>query len=261
MTIVSGRHFALLSLLVLSFATIYSVLRARRSTRPIGIRRIAGLEALEEIVGRATETGRPIHFTTGLGAIESGDLTARVLGGLELMAWVTRRVVNYGAKMIVSVCRPSTFAVTREVLRNAYAQEDKTEEFQETMVRFLSETQFAFATGAASIMEEEKVSGNIMVGAFGAESLLLAEMGNAIGAVQVAGDTNMFQIPFFVVSCDYTLIGEEMFAVGAVLGNNRDSLGSLQAQDLGKALALLLLILGALLATAKNPFLSNLIKW
>jgi len=110
-------------------------------------------------------------------------------------------------------------------------------------------------------MEDEKVSGNIMVGAFGAESLLLAEMGNAIGAVQVAGDTNMYQIPFFVVACDYTLIGEEMFAAGAVLGNNRDSLGSLQAQDFGKAIVLLVMILGALLATAKNPWLSNLIKW
>lgn len=258
----SGRVFSLLVLLVLSLVTITGVVGARsQSAKGIRVRPIAGLPAMEEIIGRATETGRPIHFTTGIGQVEVGDQTARVLGGLQIMSWVANRSAAMDAQLVVSVCRPTTYAVTSEIFRNAYHRAGRPEAYRDTMVRFLSDNQFAFATGAAAIMQEEKVSGNIMVGSFGAESLFIAETGNTLGAMQVAGDTNMFQIPFFVVTCDYTLIGEEMFAAGAVLTDNREALASLQAQDLGKALAMALMILGALMATAGKPVLSTWIKW
>lgn len=259
MSIISGKYFALICLLVFFFTIIYSVLRARKSDKPIEIRRIAGLDALEEVVGRATETGRPIHFTTGISEIQ-GE-TARILGGLELMAWTARKVARYNAQMIVTVCKPTTYAITREILANTFAQEGNPESFREDMVRFLASDQFAYATSAANIIQGEKVAGNIMVGAFGGEAIMLAESGNAAGAIQIAGDTNMAQIPFFIVSCDYTLLGEEMFAAGASLGNNRDVLGSLRAQDFGKFIAIALIILGTVLATAGNPALTKLFKW
>lgn len=259
MNIIDGKHFALLALLVLCTVVIYEVLRARRADHPIEIRRIAGLDALEEVVGRATETGRPIHFTTGITEIQSE--TARVLGGLELMTWTARLVAKYNTQMIVSVCKPSTYAITREIMSNTFAQAGHPEMFREDMVRFLASDQFAYATSAANIMQQERVAGNIMVGAFGGEAILLAESGNHAGAIQIAGDTNVNQIPFFVAACDYTLLGEEIFAAGAALGNNRDVLGSLQAQDLGKLIAAVMIIVGALLATSGNPALTNLLKW
>lgn len=261
MSVIGGKSFALLSLVVLSFVIIYSIMRSRKAEKPIGIRRIAGLESLEEVVGRSTETGRPIHFTTGITGIEGGDTTARVLGGLELMAWMTRRAAHYSTQLVVTVCKPSTYAVTREIVRSTYVQEGKQELYNENMVRFISDDQFAYASTAANIMQEEKISGNIMVGGFGGEAILLAETGSALGAIQVAGDTNINQIPFFVVTCDYTLLGEEMFAAGASLGGNRDVLGSLRAQDFGKAVAVVLMIIGTILTTVGNPVLTNLLKW
>jgi hypothetical protein len=259
MSIVSGKIFAFISLVILSITIVYSILRARKTNEPIPIRSIAGLDALEEVVGRATESGRPIHFTTGIAEIQ-GE-TARILGGLEIMAWTARLTARYNTQMIVTVCKPSTYAVTREILANTLAQIGRPEAFQEGMARFLASDQFAYATGAANIMLEEKVAGNIMVGAFGGESIMLAESGNIAGAIQIAGDTNINQIPFFIVACDYTLLGEEMFAAGASLGNNRDVLGSLQAQDVGKFVAAGLIVLGAVLATMGNTSLADLLVW
>lgn len=259
MSIIDGKHFALIALIVLSAVVIYAVFRARNHDTTIEVRRIAGLDALEEVVGRATETGRPIHFTTGISEIQ-GE-TARILGGLELMTWTARLVARYNAQMIVSVCKPSTYAITREIMSNTLAQAGHPEAFREDMVRFLASDQFAYATSAANIMQQEKVAGNIMVGAFGGEAILLAESGNHVGAIQIAGDTNVNQIPFFVAACDYTLLGEEIFAAGASLGNNRDVLGSLQAQDLGKFVAVAMIIVGALLATVGNSAFTQLLKW
>jgi len=91
------------------------------------------------------------------------------------------------------------------------------------------------------------------MGQFFAESLVLAETGNSIGAIQIAGTAEPAQLPFFVASCDYTLIGEELFAASAYLSREPRLLGSLKGQDIGKAIILIALIIGLLLETFGNP--------
>jgi hypothetical protein len=48
------------------------------------------------------------------------------------------------------------------------------------------------------------------------------------------------------VACDYTLIGEELFAASAYLGREPLLLGTLKAQDYAKAAVLVLAIVGLL---------------
>ena len=74
----------------------------------------------------------------------------------------------------------------------------------------------------------------LLHGSFFAESLILAEMGNSVGAIQIAGTAQVSQLPFFVAACDYTLIGEEFFAASAYLSGEPEQLGSLKGQDVGK---------------------------
>jgi len=87
------------------------------------------------------------------------------------------------------------------------------------------------------------------MGAFYAESLILAETGNSIGAIQIAGTAMPAQLPFFVAACDFTLIGEELFAASAYLSKEPRQLGSLKGQDVGKLFILFFAIAGVLLAT------------
>jgi hypothetical protein len=70
------------------------------------------------------------------------------------------------------------------------------------------------------------------------------------------------QLPFFVAACDYTLIGEELFAASAYLSKNPSLLGSLRGQDIGKALAMVFILVGVLsesigrLSGTGSPFLA-----
>jgi hypothetical protein len=84
------------------------------------------------------------------------------------------------------------------------------------------------------------------MGSFFAESLILAEAGNRIGAIQIAGTARSEQLPFFVAACDYTLIGEEFFAASAYLSGEPDQLGSLKGQDIGKAIVAAGIVLGVI---------------
>jgi len=87
------------------------------------------------------------------------------------------------------------------------------------------------------------------MGTFAAEALILAETGAATGAIQIAGTDSNYQIPFFIVACDYCLISEELYAASAYLGRNPQLIGSLKAQDMGKMILFLALLLGTILLT------------
>jgi hypothetical protein len=88
------------------------------------------------------------------------------------------------------------------------------------------------------------------MGYFYAESLILAETGAATGAIQIAGTDAVAQLPFFITACDYTLIGEELYAASAYLSREPLLLGSLKGQDWAKVLFLVCAITGSLLSLA-----------
>ena len=85
------------------------------------------------------------------------------------------------------------------------------------------------------------------MGMFYAESLLLAETGASTGAIQIAGTDALAQLPFFITACDYTLIGEELYAASAYLSKEPLLLGSLKGQDTAKMVFMIGIILGTLL--------------
>ena len=95
-------------------------------------------------------------------------------------------------------------------------------------------------------MVREEPAACIYMGGFYAESLILAETGNHIGAIQVAGTAMPSQLPFFVASCDYTLIGEEFLAASAYLSGDPLQIGSLKGQDWGKFVSVVVLVIGIL---------------
>lgn len=64
--------------------------------------------------------------------------------------------------------------------------------------------------------------------------MILAETGNSIGAIQIAGTASAAQIPFFVTACDYTLIGEEFFAASAYLSEDPKLIGGVKGMDILK---------------------------
>ena len=68
------------------------------------------------------------------------------------------------------------------------------------------------------------------------------------GAIQIAGTDATTQLPFFVVACDYTLIGEELYAASAYLSREPLAVGALKGQDWGKFVFMVFLVVGTVLA-------------
>ena len=252
----SGVMFQFFSLLIVAGAIIFFIQKARSGTTN-QIRTIAGLEAIEEAVGRATEMGRMVHFSPGIAGL-NGVTAAQTFAGLETLGMVSKLVARYGAKIFVSIRQPIVLPLAEEVVRQAYMAEGAIEAYDEDCVQYLSSQQFAYAAAVMGIIQREKAAANILLGGFWAESLMIAEAGFHAGAIQIAGSANITQVPFFVAACDYVLIGEELYAAGAIASGNPVKLGSIAGQDISKLYAMLLLVIGVLAASAGSDFLYDL---
>ena len=166
-----------------------------------------------------------------------------------MLQYTSKFCAEYGTKIIATMKDPVVFPLAQEVVKAGYAEAGKANEYQEDMVRFLSSEQFAKAAGAMGTLQREKVAANIMIGAFYAEALLLAEAGFQAGAIQVGSTARMYQLPFFVIVCDYVLIGEEMFAASAYVSRDAEKLGALAGQDIGKVASVGVIVIGSILRT------------
>ena len=147
----------------------------------------------------------------------------------------------------------------QEVVRDAYMSEGVPDRYRDQDIYYTTESQFGYAAAVVGTMMREKPATNFFFGRFYAESLVLAETGNLIGAVQIAGTDADAQLPFFITSCDYTLIGEELYAGSVYLSREPLLMGALKAQDAGKAIVIFMVLLGSVLAVAgiDLPRISN----
>lgn len=251
--IIRDGRLSLLVFFVIMMAAAWQSLRRFRRTGTLPIRRLPGLDAIDEAVGRITEMGRPAAFVQG-----TGPLDAQSFASFEIMRYAAEQVAKHDARMIICNALPETQPITEEIVRGAYRQAGREEAYNPDDVRYLADTSLRAAV--LGIFQREKVAATFLFGNYYHESLIFAEAGNVIGAMQISGTANTHQLPFFVACCDYTLIGEEIFAAGAYLSRNPAQVGSLVAQELGKFIAVGLIVVGALLVTAGNNFIVELIK-
>ena len=215
------------------------------------IRRIAGLNAIDEAVGRATEMGKPVLMVPGL----SDTVNAIVVQALNIFSYVSRIAARFGNPILVCCYSAPIFTVGQEVIRDVYNQEGLADKFDPDSVRFISDRQFAFAAGVSGLLLREQAAATFFMGEFYAESLIFAETANSIGAIQIASSTESTQTPFFIAACDYVLIGDEFYAASAYLTRQPVLVGSLVGQDWCKLTVVATVLIGVIANTVQfGPF-------
>jgi len=242
----------LIMTLLLCSAITYFIISARKGKR-LYIRKISGLDTIEEAVGRATEMGKPIIFVPGI--MDLDDM--QTIAGLNILGHLAEKVAQYDSTIHVPVCRSMVLSTAKEIVKEAYIRAGRPDAFNPDSVFYLTDDQFGYVAGVDGIIMREKPAANFYLGAFYAESLILAETGFESGAIQIAGTAMPSQIPFFVAACDYTLIGEELFAASAYLSKEPTQLGSLKGQDVGKAIIIITLLIGIALEISGIHFLKD----
>jgi hypothetical protein len=211
------------------FFIMFNIWRAQKGKKELFIRRIPGLNALDDAIGRATEMGRPVLMVPGIGGLNAISVQA-----LNIFSSVTRQAAVFGTPIRLCCARAEVYTIAQEIIRDTYQQEQMIERYDPDSVQFVSDRQFAFAAGVSGIIHREQCAATFFLGEFFAESLIFAETANSVGAIQIAGSTQTTQTPFFIAACDYVLIGDEFYAASAYLSREPILVGSLVGQDWAK---------------------------
>jgi hypothetical protein len=240
---------------VLMFVLVISLIGVARKGKELYIRRIAGMSAIDEAIGRATEMGKKILYIPGILSLSE----IQTIASLTILKHVGKLTATYGTDIEVPNKDPLTFSAARETVKEAYLEAGRPDLFKEEMVTYLTYDQFAYAASVTAKMVRERPATNFLIGSFFAESLILAETGQSIGAIQIAGTADIPQLPFFVTACDYTLLGEELYAASAYLSREPILLGSIKAQDIAKALVMLVVGAGVVVYAFGSEYIMNLL--
>ena len=226
------------------FAVIYKIWQAKKGRR-LFIRRIPGLNNIEEAVGRATEMGRPAAFGAGIFGMDQMP----TLAALAILQYVAELCAKLGARLIVPVCIENVLPAAQDICYEAWKTQGKEDEYNPDDVRFVPGGQLYYAIASRGWMQREKVVAGFYFGHWEAESIMFGETGQALGAIQIAGTEQLFQTPFFIATCDYVLIADEFYAASAFLSKEPVMVGSIGGQDWGKIVFIIIVLAVSILAT------------
>jgi hypothetical protein len=240
----TGRTGMLVILALLTAVILIYIERAKRGHK-LYVREIGGLSAVDDAVGRATEMGRPVLYIPGI--MDMDDI--QTIASMVILGRVASKVAEYGANLLVPNTRSVVMSVAQEVVKEAYLSAGRPDAYRRENINYLTDDQFGYAAGVDGIMLRQRPAAIFLLGTFYAESLILAETGKSVGAIQIAGTAMVSQLPFFIAACDYTLIGEELFAASAYLSREPKLLGSLKGQDAAKLVIMILIATGVLAST------------
>ncbi|MEO0114007.1 MAG: fibronectin type III domain-containing protein [candidate division WOR-3 bacterium] len=240
----TARTNILILAILFGFLIIWYIERAKKGEK-LFIRKIAGLDAIDDAVGRATEMGRPILFSFGLGAIT--DIVT--IAALAILGKIAKKSAEYQTKLLVPNYDPIVMTAAQETVKQAYIEAGRPDLYNESNIPYLTTDQFGYAAGVDGIMMRERPGAVFWQGYFFAESLILAETGHTTGAIQIAGTTAITQLPFFIAACDYTLIGEEMYAASCYLKPDPQMLGSLKGEDFAKLVTIGIIVIAVIIGT------------
>ncbi len=257
MILKDGRIIAFI-LLFGSFVLYYLYTRMMEQGKVFKIRTLAALEALPEAVGRCAEMGRPIFYMPGIGSSLSQSSGAYILAGITILGRLAHFAAKAGVKIRLFTVTIDAMPLIQETIKTAYAVEGKVEEYSDDNIELIA-NQSSLVSRYIGAVQRETPAAACLIGYLAYESVVLSEAGNVVGALQISGTVNLYQIPFLVASTDYTLIMEELFAAAAAVSGDAGAVGPIAAEDVIKFVSLGIMILGMVLAPLGITFLVDLL--
>lgn len=234
-----------LGLVILAAILLLALTFIKRKS-PSVFREVAALTRLRRAAGLAVEDGTRLHISLGRGGLVSLRGAAS-LSALALLRQIGEQTSISDRPPVATSGDPVLAALSQDTLQAACQSAGVDELFQSTSGRLSGLTPFSYAAGAMTVARQEQVSADVVVGDFGAEVGLLTEASERENATLIAATSEPSAQAILFVSATEPLVGEELFAAPAYIGNNPAQRASLQVQDILRWLIILALLAGAVL--------------
>ncbi|MBK8987179.1 MAG: hypothetical protein IPM39_14050 [Chloroflexi bacterium] len=208
------------------------------------LRPLTGYTALKGQVGRAIESASQLHVSLGRASLTGAAATTSI-AALAVLDRLAEDGCANDTPPITTVGDGTLLPLAENNLRHAAEYANSSVGIPPGVARFVANTTdaFAYAGGVASVIQENKILGSVMVGQFSQELALVAEVAGRNQVQQVIGSDDPLALAVAMPVTDNVLIGEELLAASAYLQGQPHQIASLQIQDAARIL-LSLTILG-----------------
>ncbi len=228
--------------LILIAAVLLPALRFLQRRTPVTLRNIPAFSRLRRATAISVEEGTRLHLALG-----HGDLLLP-RGAASFAALALLRKIGEGASIgdrpPIATSGDAVLALlSHDTLQTAHQATGEEERFQPNQAQLSGLTPFSYAAGAMSVISQENVSTNIVIGDFGAEAGLLADAAERANTSLIAAAMEPSAQAIFFASTSEPLVGEELFAAPAYVGQEAFQRASLQVQDVLRWLIILTLLI------------------
>src|SRR3989454_2504695 len=116
---------------------LYYISQAERGKK-WSFRSIAGLNAIEEAIGRSTEMGKGVLYVPGVQDIDD----IQTIASMIILGNVARMAAKYETPLLVPTPSPAVYTVADEVVKGAYSDVGRVDAYRSDMVRYITTEQF-----------------------------------------------------------------------------------------------------------------------
>jgi hypothetical protein len=134
-----SRFWFLVTLVIMSGAVMWFIALARRGIE-LKVRPIAGLEAVDDAVGRATEMGRPCLFVPGIQDMNE----IQTIAGISILARVAKTAAEYDAAIEVPTSKSLVMTAARETVQQAYLSAGRPDAYNPDAIYYVTDEQFGY---------------------------------------------------------------------------------------------------------------------
>jgi hypothetical protein len=230
---------------------VFTLRAGRPGARPRVLRRIDAYQSLPVTVGQAVETGRRLHISLGTGSVGATD-TAATIAGLTVLNQISAAAAVSDRPPVVTTADGAAMLLAQDTLRSVYARQNALARYDPESAQVAGLTPLSFGAAQTSLPADEVVAAAILIGAAGSEAVLLAEAGQRAGVTTLAGADSLPTQAMLFATADHALIGEDLFAGAAYIGQRPEHMGSLTAQDVARLLIGATIVFAVLIKTAQS---------
>jgi hypothetical protein len=208
------------------------------------LREISAFARLQRAIGLAVEAGSRLHISLGRGHLLS---TQSGIGyvGLSILGRIARSTSISDRPPIATSGEGTLGILTQDTQRDA--AKNLGVEFDPVRGRITGLSPYSYSAGTLSLIEEEDVGANMLIGSFGSEVGLITEAAERSESMTLGGTDNLSGQAVLFASAQEPLIGEETYAGGAYLGVGPMHIASLYAQDILRWVLIGLIVIGAII--------------
>ena len=222
-----------LSIIIVVLVLILILARRQGSGKTPTLRPFSAHEALKGQVGRAVESASRLHISLGRGSL-IGSASPISLSAISILDRLAKDGCANDTPPITTVGDGTLLPIADNHVRFAAQLAGNSNQLPNGTVQFVANQNdpYTYAGGVTSVIQQEKILGNILIGQFGQEIGIITEVAGRNQINQVIGSDDPLALAIATTATNDIMIGEELLASPAYIEGTSHQIASLQVQDI-----------------------------